>query len=73
LSVAVRGRGTGVWNTAMFLGQFLSPLIILWLKSVTGSLGGAVMVYAIACLAAAAIAALQLFAGVRPQPAEVQA
>jgi MFS family permease len=69
LSFEVRGRGTGVWNTAMFLGQFLSPLIILWLKSVSGSLGGAVLVYAIACLAAAAIAAFQYFLGVR-QPAK---
>jgi MFS family permease len=72
LTLEVRGRGTGVWNTAMFLGQFLSPLIILWLKSVTGSLGGAVLVYAIACLAAAGIAAFQFFADMR-QPAEMQA
>lgn len=70
LSFEVRGRGTGVWNTAMFLGQFLSPLIILWLKSASGSLGGAVLVYAIASLAAAAVAALQFFVGVR-QPAEM--
>jgi MFS family permease len=72
LCFEVRGRGTGIWTSAMFLGQFLSPLIILWLKSVSGSLGGAVLVYAIASLAAAAIAAFQFFAGVR-QPAETQA
>lgn len=71
LTLEVRGRGTGVWNTAMFLGQFLSPLIILGLKSVTGSLGGAVLVYAIACLAAAVIAAFQFFADIG-QPAELQ-
>ncbi len=56
LTLEVRGRGTGMWNTAMFLGQFISPLIILGLKAVSGSLGGAVLVYGVACAVAAGIA-----------------
>jgi MFS family permease len=57
LTVEVRGRGTGAWTSAMFFGQFLSPLIILALKNLSGSLAGAVLVYAIACAAVAGVAA----------------
>jgi MFS family permease len=44
-----RGKGTGAWQAANFLGQFLSPLIILVLKRATGSLSMAILVYAILC------------------------
>jgi MFS family permease len=54
----VRGRGTGAWQAAMFLGQFLSPLIILGLTYILGTLSHAVLAYAIACSAACAIALL---------------
>ena len=44
-----RGKGTGAWQAASFLGQFLSPLCILGLKTMTGSLSTAVVIYAVAC------------------------
>ncbi len=56
LTPAVRASGTGVWQASFFLGQFFSPLTILFLKSTMGSLGSAVLVYAIACSIAAAVA-----------------
>ncbi|MEU1101564.1 hypothetical protein ABZ408_11405 [Streptomyces tibetensis] len=37
-----RGRGTGLWIASFFLGQFLCPLALLTLKSVTGQLTTAV-------------------------------
>jgi sugar phosphate permease len=49
LPPAQRGTGTGLWMTASFLGQFLSPLAVLGLRQVTGSLSGAIQVYAVAC------------------------
>jgi len=49
LPAAQRGTGTGLWMAASFLGQFLSPLIVLGLRQVTGSLSGAILVYALAC------------------------
>jgi len=49
ISPEQRGAGTGAWQAANFLGQFLSPLIILALKRLTGSLSAAIMVYAILC------------------------
>jgi hypothetical protein len=40
----------------MFLGQFLSPLAVLFLKNTSGSESNAVLIFAIACSIAAAIA-----------------
>jgi hypothetical protein len=45
----MRGNGTGLWMAASFLGQFLSPLVVLGLRTVTGSLSKAILVYAVAC------------------------
>jgi hypothetical protein len=45
----------------MFLGQFLSPLAVLALKNLTGTLRGAVLAYATACCIAALIAGATLF------------
>jgi MFS family permease len=67
LSLEVRARGTGVWQTAMFLGQFLSPLAILFLKNTSGSESNAVLVFAIACAVAAVLALMVYFrAGSQP-------
>jgi MFS family permease len=49
ISPEQRGTGTGAWQAANFLGQFLSPLIVLALKRTTGSLSSAILVYAIVC------------------------
>ncbi len=67
----VRGRGTGAWQTSMFLGQFISPLIILGLTHLLGTLSHAVLAYAIACSAACVFALLFLvrLRGVEPEMA----
>ena len=49
LPARLRGSGTGLWMAASFLGQFLSPLAVLGLRDLTGSLSKAILVYAIAC------------------------
>jgi MFS family permease len=58
LTVEVRARGTGIWQTAMFSGQFLSPLMVLVLKNLSGSLSKAVLIYGIACSIAAVVSAV---------------
>jgi MFS family permease len=65
LPAAQRGTGTGLWMAASFLGQFLSPLVVLVLWHLTGSLSGAVLVYAVACALSALIATASLLAGAR--------
>jgi MFS family permease len=62
LPAAQRGTGTGLWMAASFLGQFLSPLVVLGLRHATGSLSGAILVYALACAMSAltAIACLMV-------------
>jgi hypothetical protein len=49
LPARLRGSGTGLWMGASFLGQFLSPLVVLGLRGLTGSLSKAILVSAIAC------------------------
>ncbi|MDB5704084.1 MAG: transporter [Sphingomonas bacterium] len=53
---ALKGRATGAWTAAMFLGQFLNPPIFLVLVHLGGSHAGAFLLYAGIC-AAIAIAA----------------
>jgi len=53
----VRARGTGIWQTSVFLGMFLSPLSVLFLKNTLGSLSKAILAFAVA-LSFAAIAAV---------------
>jgi MFS family permease len=48
-----RGMGTGLWMSANFLGQFLSPLIVLLLVRSLGTLDQAILVYAVFCGVAA--------------------
>lgn len=61
LTPKVRGFGTGLWQAALFLGQFLSPFTVLLLGFRLGGRQGAVAVYALACgIAAVASAGLLL-------------
>ncbi|HEY8981219.1 MAG TPA: MFS transporter [Streptomyces sp.] len=46
LHYADRGRGTGLWTGAFFLGQFLCPLVVLAITSAVGTLANAVGVLA---------------------------
>lgn len=61
LPVAVRGRGTGLFVTATFLGQFLGPLVILGLERVTGTLSSAVVTVGGLCALAAVVGATRVF------------
>lgn len=55
-----RGRSSGGWTTSVFLGNFLSPLIVLALKSVLGGLAAALGVLGVAALLVAGSLALLL-------------
>jgi MFS family permease len=53
-----RGRGTGVWTSAFFIGQFVCPLIVLALSGAFGSLGSALLVLGIVSVVAAGVVRL---------------
>jgi MFS family permease len=53
LSFEQRGRGTGVWTSAFFIGQFVCPLVVLALTGAIGSLGSALALLGVVSLAAA--------------------
>ena len=47
LPFELRGRGTGRFNSFYFLGNFLSPLIVLAIAGAVGGLSSALIVIAI--------------------------
>jgi MFS family permease len=49
LPSTVRGRGSGLFTTAVFLGQFAGPMAILGVEHVTGSLTSAVFTIGAVC------------------------
>jgi MFS family permease len=53
LSFEQRGRGTGVWTSAFFIGQFFCPLVVLALTGALGGLGTALALLGAVSLAAA--------------------
>ncbi|MFB9724913.1 MFS transporter [Planobispora longispora] len=55
LPFAQRGRGTGLWTGALFLGEFLSPLLVGGLTAATGGLGPALAVIGVASLVLAGL------------------
>lgn len=55
LNVQQRGRGTGVWTSALFIGQFVCPLVVLALSGVIAGLDSALLVLGAVALAAAAV------------------
>ncbi|MFC5063609.1 MFS transporter [Actinomycetospora atypica] len=57
LGFAERGRGTGMWTAAMFIGQFFCPLVLLAVAIPLGGLSGAVLALGVVTA---------LFAGVAP-------
>jgi MFS family permease len=70
----VRARGTGIWQTFLFMGMFISPLTILFLKNSLGSLSEAVLVFGIALSIAAIIAViLYIRTGLQLRAGEVDA
>src|SRR4051794_11416073 len=54
LSFEQRGRGTGIWTSAFFIGQFVSPLVVLALTGAFDSLGTAILVLGVVAVAMAA-------------------
>ncbi|MDJ0392480.1 hypothetical protein QMK17_03920 [Rhodococcus sp. G-MC3] len=52
-----RGRGTGAWTGSLFIGQFLSALVILAIGTVTGGLSSALVVAGVLTLVLAVVAA----------------
>lgn len=62
---ANRGRGMGVWSSAFFLGQAISPIIIGTIASRAGSMHNAFLVAGIAGLGAMAVL---LVSSIRRQP-----
>ena len=53
LTFEQRGRGTGVWTSAVFIGQFFCPLVVLALTAALGGLGSALVVLGVVALVAA--------------------
>ncbi|MER6800204.1 MFS transporter, partial [Amycolatopsis mediterranei] len=58
LTFAQRGRGTGIWTSALFIGQFASPLIVLALAAATTGLSPALLVVGAAALLIALVAGI---------------
>jgi MFS family permease len=50
LSFEERGRGTGIWTSAVFLGEFVCPLLLLAIGGVVGGLFTALALLGAACL-----------------------
>ncbi|MFD4507633.1 MFS transporter [Streptomyces sp. NPDC058457] len=50
LEYADRGRGTGLWLSAFFAGEFICPLVLIGLESAIGSLATAVGVLGLGAL-----------------------
>lgn len=53
-----RGRGSGAWNACFFIGQFVSPFVVLGMNGVTGGLTDSFMAIGWALVALGVLAAL---------------
>jgi MFS family permease len=49
LSFAHRGRGMGLWNSAFYVGSFLSPVLVAFVTSMAGLLMAAIFWIGLAC------------------------
>ncbi|MDL5156351.1 MFS transporter [Actinomycetospora termitidis] len=58
LGFAERGRGTGMWTAAMFIGQFFCPLVILAASAPLGTLSAAVLALGVLAAVGAGFAPL---------------
>lgn len=56
LSFAERGRGTGLWTAAMFIGQFFCPLVLLAVAGPLGGLSAAILALGVVTAAVALLA-----------------
>jgi MFS family permease len=55
LTFEQRGRGTGWWTAAVFLGQFICPLVVLALSGAIGGLGAALVVLGVLAVVTAVV------------------
>jgi MFS family permease len=62
----LRGRGGGLWLSAFFIGQFLSPLVVVRWAMLAGHYSSAYAGLGVVCLVAAAGAAMGLQRANRP-------
>jgi MFS family permease len=53
LTYEQRGRGTGIWTSALFIGQFVAPLVVLALSGAISGLTSALLVLGTVAVAAA--------------------
>ena len=61
LTFEQRGRGTGIWTSAVFIGQFACPLAVLALAGALGGLSAALLVVgAVALLVALVVRFLRI-------------
>jgi MFS family permease len=51
LTAEVRGRGTGLWQGAFFLGQFIAPIVAVGIAQPLGGLQNALLVFAVMAFA----------------------
>jgi MFS family permease len=58
LDFAERGRGTGLWTAAMFIGQFFCPLVLLAASAPLGGLSPAVLALGVLTAVVAGVAPL---------------
>jgi MFS family permease len=68
LPFAKRGFGTGAFQSSLFLGMFLNPLVIVTLGRLLGSRAAGVGAAGVAVLAAALVAVVATFLTRRPGP-----
>ena len=66
LGFAERGRGTGFWTAAMFIGQFFCPLVLLAAAGPLGGLSGAVLALGVLTALAGGVAPLIVRRAVAP-------
>lgn len=66
---AIRGKVSGILMACNFLGQFLSPYVMVWLKENGGGLSRGVVDYAIACALGAVLGVALWWAASRRTPA----
>jgi len=70
LTFEQRGRATGVWTSALFIGQFVCPLVVLGLSGALTGLAGALAVLGgVAVVAAVAVRLARPTGVVEPSPA----
>jgi len=67
LSQEVRGTGTGIWTSALWIGQFISPFVIAALGAAAGGLAAGIGILG---LLAAVMAVASFFIARRPSQAE---